>query len=88
MAVSGRAGRFRVAGSDSDGAPSEGIAGDGEPRPGIGAGEFDRCERPLAGETLRSASELTDSMASGPREPQRVRPPPGAIRAGGSDNSY
>jgi hypothetical protein len=34
-------------------------------RPGIGTGDFDRCERPLAGETLRSVSELTDSRATG-----------------------
>src|SRR6267143_1500891 len=33
--------------------PPEGIAGDGEVRPGIRAGDFDRCERPRAGGTLR-----------------------------------
>jgi hypothetical protein len=36
-----------------DGAPPEGITGDGELRPGIRAGNFDRCERPWAGGTLR-----------------------------------
>ena len=34
------------------GAPPEGIAADGELRPGIRAGDFDRCERPSAGGTL------------------------------------
>ena len=33
--------------------PPEGITGDGEVRPGIRAGDFDRCERHSAGGTLR-----------------------------------
>ena len=36
-----------------DGAPPEAIAGDGKFRLGTRAGDFDRCERPSAGETLR-----------------------------------
>ena len=35
--------------------PPEDIAGDGEVRPGIRAGDFDRCERPSAGGTLRGS---------------------------------
>ena len=50
--------RHRLA-SNPAGAPPEGIAG-GELRPGIRAGDFDRCERPAAGGTLRGNPSWTE----------------------------